>query len=104
MIAVSCTNEAASTAGLAAQMIAKMISTTNHSAHSALPGIGMRAPVGQFGIGPPPQPPGGPGGPGGPDCGGGICCVGSFGFGVAGGSLGTSSLLPPGLGCGRTLA
>jgi hypothetical protein len=37
-------NICAPTSSLAAQMIANTISTTNQRSHSALPGIGMRAP------------------------------------------------------------
>ena len=48
MIAEAMTNSLAPTWSLEAQMIAKRISTKNHSAHSALPGIVMRAPAGQF--------------------------------------------------------
>src|SRR5262245_12808578 len=47
---VARTNVFASTASLAAQMIANTISTANHNAHSAFPGIGRRATfVGRFG-------------------------------------------------------
>src|SRR5919201_4059279 len=49
--AVAVTKPPASTASLAAQMIANRISTKNHIAHSALPGIGRGAPVGQLMIG-----------------------------------------------------
>ena len=58
------------TAGLAAQTIAKMISTSNHIAHSALPRIGMRAPR----IGPPAT------GGGDGECCGGSCCSDSIGM------------------------
>src|SRR5207253_8350534 len=78
-IAVSWANVAASTDLLAAQRIANRSSTVNHIAHSALPGTGRRAPVGQFIIGPGPNPPGCGGGGG-----GGACWVGSFGSGGAG--------------------
>jgi hypothetical protein len=68
--ALTVTKRLAPTWSLAAQMIAKTISTTNHSAHSAFPGTVSRAPAGQFicGI----VYPGG-GAPGGG--GGGVCSV-----------------------------
>src|ERR1700726_2518433 len=56
------------TDGLAAQMIANTISTTNHSNHSAFPGIGIRAPCHIIPVLPYPG--------GGVDGGGGMCWVG----------------------------